>query len=705
MPPNGQQEREKSQPERSRFEAMFTCAPIGVVIADRDGQAVQVNPSFCAMMDQPAEELLGASLIETMTHGEDIATERTLFDSLVEGQRSSYQIEKRYVRSDRQIVWASVKAQARVGDDGAVAEVILMIEDITARRDAEQALRSSETKMRMLSDTVMDGLIMIDHQGCVRHWSRAAVQMFGYSVDEAIGRRMHMLVMPHDDVANAERGLAEFQHTGTGPIIGQNVQYLAQRRNGERFPAEISVSPIKVDGKWWAVGTVRDITLRQKTQDATQQAAQRAEEIAEQLKVALRESEEHRLTAEQLAIKAREADRAKTQFLTDMSHEIRTPMTAVLGYTDILLRGDIAPQEQWNFLQSIKTNGRALLDLINQILDQSKIEAGRMDAQTVRLAPWDLLQEVDTLMRPRIEAKGLAFDIKYLGPIPQVIQTDAMKLRQILVNLIGNAIKFTEQGEISLTTRCQENEQGKLMLAMTVSDTGIGISRDMLKRIFSPYQQDEAQNKQSKDASPGTGLGLSISRKLAELLGGDITVESQVGHGSHFTVTIDPGPLDDVRMVSAPTITRLENPAVDSHRPPSPQLTGKVIVAEDTVATAIMLEFLLKDMGLDVQIAETGRVCCDMVFDAASRGEKYDLIIMDIHMPEMDGYQATRILRQLNYDVPILAVTARAMPSDRERCARAGCDDYITKPIDLEYFTQRVKEFITSPQTANRLRQ
>lgn len=689
----------KLQFTASRYDALVQASNSGIVMTDAKGQLNEVNPAFAEMLGISAEQLVGQSLFHALTHEEDRAVERGLFEAVVQGERDAYQIEKRLKANGDRDVLVSVHARGfcEPGDDA--MRVLYVFEDLTSSRLSERAIRSSELKLRMISDAAVDAVVMFDQEGCIQHWNRIAEQMFGYTADQAMGQVWHRFILQADEAAAIETDMEEFRRSGTGEFVGRVIGRIGERRGGERFPIELSVSPTRIDGQWWAVAMIRDVTDQHQSQDTAQQAAQRAEQIAEQLKIALKESEEHRLTAETLATKAREADRAKTQFLTDMSHEIRTPMTAVLGYTDILLRGDLTPEEQWNFLQSIKTNGRALLDLINQILDQSKIEAGRMDAQTIQIAPWEVLNEVDTLMRPRVEDKGLDFHIRYHGPIPERIRTDAMKLRQILVNLVGNAIKFTEQGEIEITTRCMDDTKGRLKLAITVNDTGSGIPKDMLDSIFTPYQQD-AQPR--LDPAQSTGLGLSISRKLAQLLGGDITVNSQPDMGSSFTVTLDPGPLENVRMVAPPTTMRVQRPR-PGHTP-TPQLAGRVMVAEDTVATAILLEFLLKDMGLIVDIAENGRMCCDKVFDAASRGQRYDLIIMDIHMPEMDGYQATRILRELHYDVPILAVTARAMPSDRDRCAKAGCDDYIAKPIDLEHFAERVRAFIQTPQQARVLR-
>lgn len=682
-----------------RYEAIVDASTHGIVVTDIDGQLLELNTAFADLLQEDPDALAGQSLLRGLTDPDDQAAERGLFQSLIRGDRQGYDIEKHLLTADQQRIVVSVKARLLADPQNEPTGVLFVVEDLSSIHQSQQALRSSELKMRMISDAVVDAVIMFDHKGCVEHWSRAAEQVFGYAADEALGRPVHSLILPDEDAAAAETELTEFGRSGTGGFVGRIVSRIGQRRSGERFPMELTVSPMRIDGQWWAVGIVRDVTNQRQSEDTARQTAQRAEQMAEQLKLALKDSEEHRLTAETLATKAREADRAKTNFLTDMSHEIRTPMTAVLGYTDILLRGDLSPEEQWNFLQSIKTNGRALLDLINQILDQSKIEAGRMDAQTILIPPWEVIQEVDTLMRPRVENKGLDFNIRYLGAIPELIRTDAMKLRQILVNLVGNAIKFTEQGEIEITTRCLDDAQGRLNLAITVNDTGSGIPQAMLDSIFSPYQQD---TKVAMHQTDSTGLGLSISRKLAELLGGDITVRSQPGMGSSFTVMIDPGPLDDVRMVAPPRALRVDRPK-PGHAP-TMQLSGRVMVVEDTVATAILLEFLLKDMGLTVDVAENGRICCDKVFDAASRGLRYDLIIMDIHMPEMDGYQATRILRELNYDVPILAVTARAMPSDRDRCAKAGCDDYIAKPIDLEHFAERVRAFIQTPREARVLR-
>ena len=721
-----------------RFRMLFHAAPIGVVVSDLDGHAVEVNRTFCRMLGYEAEELRRMSY-EKVTHPEDLAIERALFTAMLDGKRDSYQIEKRYIRKDGQIAWANVTVRMLKSPAGRPAQPIAVVEDVTRQRDTAERLRVAELKLRLVSDAALDAVVMLDDHAVVQHWNLAAQRLFGYEAAEALGRSAVELIVPQAETPEINEQFAELARTGTGPLVGRTHQRMAKRRDGGAFPVELSVSPVRIDGRWWSVAVLRDVTHQKQSEDAASHAAQRAEQMAEQLKQALKDSEEHRLTAERLATRAREAEGARSAFLTDMSHEIRTPMTAVLGYTDILLRGDLSDEDQWHFLQSIRTNGRALLDLVNQLLDQSRIEAGRMDAQTITLAPWEVIEEVDTLMRPRVEAKGLTLTIRYQGPIPESIRTDAMKLRQILVNLVGNAIQFTDEGSIEISCRCVTASDGRLRLAVAVSDTGCGIAPERLATLFNspppevltetsalpeapsedsldaaleafPESLLEASPKPSAEELPGAGelpggpgVGLSISRKLAELLGGELAVQSQLGMGSSFTVTIDPGPLEGVRMVTAPQPRRIESPRI-AGRTRSPELHGRVLVAEDTAATALLLEFLLKDMGLTVDIAEDGRKACDKVFDAATHGQPYDLIIMDIHMPRMDGYQATRILRQLNYDVPILAVTARAMPSDRDRCARAGCDDYIAKPLDLDHFAERVRLHIQHPERAKKLR-
>jgi signal transduction histidine kinase/DNA-binding NarL/FixJ family response regulator/HPt (histidine-containing phosphotransfer) domain-containing protein len=384
---------------------------------------------------------------------------------------------------------------------------------------------------------------------------------------------------------------------------------------------------------------------------------------------------------------ATEASRSKSEFLANMSHEIRTPMTAVIGYADLLLDPTITASERLNHVQTIRRNGEHLLSVINDILDLSKIEAGKMTVESLACSPSQIIVDVCSLMRVRAMHKGLDLGVEFQTPIPETIVSDPTRLRQTLLNLVGNAVKFTHRGSVRIVARC--DQQGTLSLE--VADTGVGLTREQAARLFQPFQQ--ADNSTTREYG-GTGLGLVICQRLSRMMGGDITVESLPGRGSSFTMSVGTGPLDGVRMFVGLTEAEIpeagDGPKVD---PSAGPLRCAVLLAEDGVDNQLLISTVLKKAGAAVVIAENGRVAVERALAAAVSGSPFDVILMDMQMPELDGYGATAKLRQKGYRGPIVALTAHAMAGDRERCITAGCDDYLTKPIHRTRLVETVREW------------
>ncbi|HXE54898.1 MAG TPA: ATP-binding protein, partial [Tepidisphaeraceae bacterium] len=371
------------------------------------------------------------------------------------------------------------------------------------------------------------------------------------------------------------------------------------------------------------------------------------------------------------------------------SHEIRTPMTAILGYADTMLEPDQTLSDRQDCLQTIRRNARHLLDLINDILDISKIEADKMTIERVPTELPRLLADVVSLMRPRASDKGLAFVLDVTSPIPKQIQTDALRLRQVLLNLVGNAIKFTQAGEVRLAVHCTKDEK-TAAIVFDVRDTGIGISPEQMSRLFQPFcQADESTTRQFG----GTGLGLTISKRLAVLLGGDVTAQSTTGVGSTFTATIPAGKLDELEMVDH--VTDAPPPrGADPILLKTWQLHGRVLLVEDGLDNQRLIGMHLRKAGLDVTISENGREGVDAAMAASASARPFDLILMDMQMPELDGYGATAELRKRGFELPIIALTAHAMAEDRERCLSVGCSEYMTKPVERNMLLGRVAQFL-----------
>jgi PAS domain S-box-containing protein len=381
---------------------------------------------------------------------------------------------------------------------------------------------------------------------------------------------------------------------------------------------------------------------------------------------------------------AEAANHAKSEFLANMSHEIRTPMTAIIGYADRLAELDDKPAGRRECLQVIRRNSRHLLELINDVLDISKIEAGQMTVEQIPCAVPQLLSDVVSMIRPRALDKGLKFDLRFEGPIPRQIQTDPVRMKQILVNLLGNAIKFTPEGQIHLRASCDASGPA-MMLKFEVMDTGVGMSEEQLARLFRPFTQaDESTTRRFG----GTGLGLTISRRLARLLGGDVVAESQPGVGSVFTATLACGPTAAADMAEGLSEAMLPAP-VSYEAARHLQINGRILLAEDGLDNQRLLSAHLTDAGAEVTVAENGRVAVDL----ASR-ERFDLILMDMQMPELDGYGATAELRRRGLTLPIIALTAHAMADDRAKCIASGCTDYLTKPIEKEHLLHTISHHL-----------
>jgi signal transduction histidine kinase/CheY-like chemotaxis protein len=385
--------------------------------------------------------------------------------------------------------------------------------------------------------------------------------------------------------------------------------------------------------------------------------------------------------------------RAKSEFLANMSHEIRTPMTSILGYADLLMDDSLSAADRKTFLATVRRNGEHLLHLINDILDLSKIEAGKLllDVGPCNVAA--LFTDVVSLMRPRAEHRGIALSLHYEGSVPEFIVTDAARLRQAVINLVGNAVKFTERGGVRIAVSLLGQWRDGLPAVKTeIIDTGIGISEDVLPHLFQPFSQADGSTSRRFG---GTGLGLAITRDFAERLGGELTVRSALGQGSTFTITVPAGNLDNVRMLREPTesIADTTQPQTAAAK----ELAGlRILLAEDGPDNQALLCAVLRKAGAEVETAENGRIAVDK-----AESQSFDLVLMDIQMPEMDGYQATRMLRGRGFGKPILALTAHAMTSDTARCLAAGCDDHLAKPIDRSRLIHTIAKFAGKPAAVN----
>jgi signal transduction histidine kinase len=421
-----------------------------------------------------------------------------------------------------------------------------------------------------------------------------------------------------------------------------------------------------------------------------ERAEREAREHAASLEVAFRALEE----ANQ---RIRSANRAKSEFLANMSHEIRTPMNAILGYADFLCDPAIAYEDRLEYGRIIRESGKHLLAILNDVLDISRIEAGRVEITSSRFSPTELSREVAELLRERAQEKGLQLVVEQHGEIPMTMCSDPVRVRQVLLNLVGNSVKFTESGTVSVSCGMAETAPAEVPhVRFEVTDTGIGIPADKLDSLFQAFTQLDTS---STRRAGGTGLGLAISKRLAEMLGGRIEVESESGRGSTFRLVL---PLEQTEEVpEAPGATqRAEEerraagkPVAQSDTP----LNARVLLVEDVKLNQKLIRTILQRSGAEVEVAGDGRQGVDLFLEEHAAGRPFDIVLMDMQMPVMDGYEATVELRRLGWTGPVIALTAHAMSSDRKKCMDAGCTDYTTKPIDKGHLIDLCHRTLAQP--------
>jgi len=388
------------------------------------------------------------------------------------------------------------------------------------------------------------------------------------------------------------------------------------------------------------------------------------------------------------------ANRAKSGFLANMSHEIRTPLTAILGFSETLHDEDQPKEEFRKSVDSIIKAGNHLHQIINDILDLSKIEAEQLEIEHIETSLFQTMSDVNGLVGARARNKGLSFDIFYDFPVPQRFFTDPVRLKQILINVCDNARKFTETGGLTVEVGYDEVVS---QLIFTVTDTGIGMTREEMSQIFKPFTQADASTIRQYG---GSGLGLCISQQLAQKLGGNISCQSEKGKGSQFVIRIGAEVRAGTEFITRENSSDLiyqENAARKSLLPTS--LSGKVLLAEDSIENQQLISMYVRKTGAEITIAENGKIAVNHAMS-----EEFDLIFMDMQMPVMGGLEATQWLRQIGCDTPIVALTANALKQDRDRCIAAGANDYLTKPVDLTRFYKVLEKYLTngvSPATGN----
>ncbi len=527
------------------------------------------------------------------------------------------------------------------------------VRDITEQKAAETALRESEEKIRMITASANDAIIMMDHERSISYWNKAAERMFDYTEEEVIGKDLHALLVPERFHAGFSKGFKGFKETGQGAALGKTLELAAFGKDSKEFPVELSLSAVKLKGRWNAIGLIRDITERK-------QVAAELAETNQQLEQAIKQ-------ANQMAEEASAANQAKSEFLANMSHEIRTPMNAVLGFSDMLLDTDL-DEDQRDYVSTVKRSGDSLLSLINDILDFSKIEAGQLDFEEIDFDPELLVYDVCETVRPRIESKPIEVLCRIGDNIPSMVKGDPTRFRQVLTNLMGNAPKFTEAGEIEISLDIEEEKKTQVKLHAKIRDTGIGIPKGKLSTIFEPFQQADGSTTRKYG---GTGLGLAICKHISDLMGGEVWAESRVGKGSIFHFTAWLGKAEEK----------------ETRRFVSVSLFGKnALIVDDNRSNLDILRHILESVGMNVVALTNGKDVLPALQKALEEQNHFNLCICDIQMPGISGYDVAKAIHGFKSeieDLPLIALSS-LMEREAKKCEEAGFDGFLSKPIRRE---------------------
>jgi len=620
-------------------------SPVSVIITDTAGRICYVNSRFVELTGYSQEEVEGQNPRFLRSGRTAPETYRELWASITAGKEWHGEFLNKKKNGD--LFWESVSISPIVGEDGGISHFLAVKENITERKRSEAFLRQESEKLRSFYKLCPLGISLRDLKtGRFVDFNDAMLASTGYSEEEFRLLATHNLIPP-EYIERETRELLHVRETGRfGPLEKEYI-----RRDGSRYPVLVNgvlVRDVAGNELLWSV--VQDFSERKQLEQSLVEARNCAEA----------------------------ANRSKSEFLANMSHEIRTPLTAIIGMTHLLLETPLTPGQQ-EYAGIIHSSGESLLALLNDILDISKIEARKLDLEALDFDPARVLQDAIRLFAPAASEKGLELDCVTSGDLPALLRGDPGRLRQILANLLGNAIKFTGRGGVSVLVEIASEDAGRVTLRLSVTDTGVGIPRDKQAAIFSPFAQADGSTAR---VWGGTGLGLAISKQLAELLGGTIGVSSEPGHGSTFWFTAvfeKPATNGRERPAKEPNV-----PPIRPARRPPEQLRNHscVLIVEDHFANQLLAQRLVEKAGYRSRVANNGREALD-----ALASDDCDLVLMDCKMGEMDGFEATRRIRDpqsnvRNHDLPIIAMTAGAMSGDRERCLNAGMNDYLSKPLN-----------------------
>lgn len=653
--------RDSLQTERDRFQQVIEGTRVGTWEWNVQTGEVIFNDRWAEIIGYSLEELAPISIDTWMkvANPEDLVQSSQLLDKHFNGELPYYECEARMRHKDGHWVW--VMDRGRVfswTDDGKPLWMSGTHQEITERKHNEAALSASEERYRHLSELSPSALWQSDSQGNLTYVSQHWVDITGISFEECCQGSWLDSVHPYD----FNRVSDEWQLTCQGATSYQS-EYRVKKPDGSIVWVLCIANWVKdekEDGASW-IGTITDITELKRTEDQLQEAT----------------------------IKAESANIAKSRFLATMSHEIRTPMNGIMGLAQLLEGDELIEETRKNYAKTIMKSGQSLLALLNDILDISKVESGKLRLEERELVPNEVTTDITRLFADSARRNNLNLIVDLDESLKHRYIGDPHRISQMLANLVNNAIKFSSSGVVTISAKEVGSSGSHSTIEFSVEDKGIGIAAEKLPTIFEPFSQSDNTTTRKYG---GTGLGLSIVKGLSRLMEGDVGVVSTEGKGSCFWF--------QVRVKNAIADTK-ESPSTElgqdsSSKAPAEKQTGKILVAEDDRTNQMVVRAMLKKLGFEIIVANNGREAVHLVTD---HHEEFDAILMDVNMPVMDGHSATRAIRkweqqQQQSPTPIIALTADAFPEDREKCQDAGMDDFLTKPIIVEQLSSTLKNYI-----------
>jgi PAS domain S-box-containing protein len=634
-----------------RFRRIAESAPVGVFRANHVGELTYINAAWANKTGMTAKEMLGNGWLRA------IADLSPFMENPAWADFAPGEVRRRTVRfrtvGDNEL-WMEIVTSAEFDSSGELQGFVGVAIDITEQKHAYEELAKRDAELSLLASNATDAVFRLSLDGMCKYASPSAHKLLGLPANSLLGANLISRFHPDE----REEVEASFAALRSGEIDQKLIAYRSERVTapGEYIWLEANCGLLRdVEGApMEIIASIRNISARKALEEALKVARNRAEA----------------------------AVRARSAFLANMSHEIRTPMNGVIGFTEVLLAGQLS-SEQRRQIEMIADSGRAMLRLLNDILDMSKIEAGQMTLAPEAVDVRHIMNGVTRMLQPAAQSKNLEVTISVTDDLPEYVRTDPLRLRQILLNLASNAIKFTERGYVKINAGVDAGEKNPLM-TITVEDSGIGMAADRLEAIFAPFTQAEDD---TAHRFGGTGLGLSISQELARLMDGHITVVSTEGEGTTFTLSL---PLE-IAERTAPRINEVAL-AADSELLPHVRL----LVAEDNDINQQLMRDMAAKTGIDIEIANDGESAIEMVRKAARSRRPYAMILMDLRMPGMGGLEAARRLREIGYsadELPIIALTANAFQDDIKACLEAGMQGHLAKPLRLNEFREAVRHF------------